>query len=76
MYHATQKHQGIGRMPQWTKSPHNLKCDKIEADKRLAVSQDKMEPRYNWLNYQMNDGHGHMEYRDKLIEIANKIKLE
>ena len=35
-----------------------------------------MMPVFNWKNYEMEKGLGHMEYREKLIEIAHRIKLE
>ena len=74
MYHGSQHHQGIGRIPYWTDSQHNSHYI-TEKDERKAVS-DKFEPRFTWANFEVSKSHGHMEYRSKLIDIAAKINLE
>ena len=34
------------------------------------------QPMFYFRNYEMDKGLGHMDYREKMLEIAEKIKLE
>jgi hypothetical protein len=75
LYRVSQMHLPIGRAPIWHKDKANVRSKEYKEAKENAVAP-ALTPVFNWQNYEMEKGLGHMEYREKLIEIAHRIKLE